>query len=58
VTQHRFVFLSGVIERFHVLTRNYQQVSRGLGVNVAENNTAVVLIDHVARGSSGNYFAE
>ena len=53
MTQQRLVFLSGVVEGIHMLARNDQHVRRRLGVNVAHDDTTIILINHVRRCGPG-----
>jgi hypothetical protein len=58
VAQQRFILLAGVIEGIHVFARYHQNVGWSLGVYVADDYAAIVLIDHISRRSSGKYFAK
>ena len=51
VAQQRFIFLRRIIERVHVVARNYEYVSWGLRVDITNHDAAAVLINHVGRGS-------
>ncbi len=45
MSQEWFIFLFGFSERSDVLSRNQQEVDRGLGVQVLERYDGVILVD-------------
>jgi hypothetical protein len=53
VSEQGFVLLAGVVERIHMLARDYQYMRRRLGIYITHHNTTIILINHVGRcGSS------
>ena len=58
MTKQSLVLLRSVIEGFKVFARNDQHVRRGLRINIANDDAAVVLINYIARGVAVDYFAE
>lgn len=58
MAKHALVFLRCVVKRFHVFARNNQYMRRGLWVYVANDDTAVVLINHIGRCVPVDNFAE
>jgi hypothetical protein len=58
MTEHRRVLLAGFCKRDEMFTRDDQQVNRGLGRNVGEGVTCIVLIFRFGWDASIDNFAE
>ena len=58
MAQQSLVSLRSIVERFDMFLWNHQQVSRRLGVDVANNYRPIVAVDEVSGNLPGDYPAK